>query len=301
MRTRQAAVVALSIVCWHRLGAQGFLPAPPHHSIEERLASRLLDATAGDRHVLIVFQNPGELSSSRFEEILRMDAEISRIVHDGYYAMTVSMRDAGAAELARRLGAEPAAIPCLAVLDERGTRIALVPAATFAKDGWYDTVPIEAFLSRNVPETVDAEQILAQALGSAAASRRMVFLRIGAPWCGWCHELESMLSEPAIASILDRHFVAARIDVERMRGGTEVSDRFMPAGAGLPWSAVIDPAAEARRAGLAGYPIAKSDVEELLDMLSGGARGRLGQQERATLRREILAHNARRAAERPLH
>jgi uncharacterized protein YyaL (SSP411 family) len=47
----------------------------------------------------------------------------------------------------------------------------------------------------------------------AARERRLVLLDLGAVWCHWCHVMEeTTYRDPEVVRLLDRHFVAVRVD-----------------------------------------------------------------------------------------
>src|SRR5688572_1673704 len=50
----------------------------------------------------------------------------------------------------------------------------------------------------------------------ARASERLVLLDLGTQWCHWCHVMEgTTYADPAVRSLLARHFVAVEADADR--------------------------------------------------------------------------------------
>jgi len=82
------------------------------------------------------------------------------------------------------------------------------------------------------------ELILAQ----AKKEDKRVFIRVGAPWCGWCRRLDAFLVKPQIETILKKDYVVVKIDQDRMKGAKEVIQRIRKPteGAGIPWFAFLD-------------------------------------------------------------
>ena len=51
------------------------------------------------------------------------------------------------------------------------------------------------------------------AFAKARAEKRLVVLDLGAVWCHWCHVMEeTTYRDPKVVSLLEKHFVAVRVD-----------------------------------------------------------------------------------------
>ena len=65
-----------------------------------------------------------------------------------------------------------------------------------------------------------AERVLADAKAQAAQQHKNIFLIFGASWCEPCKQFEAFLGAPEIHSILEKHFVIARVSI-----GEEYADK----------------------------------------------------------------------------
>ena len=124
----------------------------------------------------------------------------------------------------------------------------------------------------------DARRVLDEALARAPSDDKGVFLTFGAPWCGWCHRLHGWLAQPEIAAILDRDFIVAQVDIDRMTGGNDVMSRYRPdAGGGIPWFAILDAKGKSLvtsdgPGGNIGYPAQPKEIAHFLAMVKRQAR-----------------------------
>ena len=141
----------------------------------------------------------------------------------------------------------------------------------------YDPKRVADFLEKWKVPAKDAKHVLDEALSHASSDDKRVFLAFGAPWCGWCHRLHDWMAQPEIAAILDRDYVIAHIDVDRMTGGKEVQKRYQPAtSGGIPWYAILDAQGKALATsdgpgGNIGYPAQPQEIAHFLSMLKGQA------------------------------
>jgi hypothetical protein len=86
------------------------------------------------------------------------------------------------------------------------------------------------------------------------------------------------MAQPEIAAILDRDFVLAQVDIDRMAGGKDVQKRYQPASSGgIPWFAILDVQGKALATsdgahGNIGYPAKPEEIAHFLAMVKGQAR-----------------------------
>jgi len=197
--------------------------------------------------------------------------------------------------LAERYGADLKnnGVPFLTVLAAEGQVLTNQETSSLEMGGnAHDPVKVLDFLSRHAALPLKADDILKAALETARASGRRVFLRFGAPWCGWCRRMDAWLVGPGVASLLGKDFVTVKVDIERTVGGKEMAAGFPNAeGAGIPWYAVIDAdgtvLADSGGPGKnIGFPSSDEEIEAFGILLARGA-GSLSDEEMGSLRSSL--------------
>ncbi|MFY7954162.1 MAG: thioredoxin family protein, partial [Armatimonadaceae bacterium] len=58
-----------------------------------------------------------------------------------------------------------------------------------------------------------ASELIAKARAEAGKQGKRVFVRFTASWCGWCHKMEKVLDQPAVAAVIRKHYVVVTLDV----------------------------------------------------------------------------------------
>jgi thioredoxin-related protein len=136
----------------------------------------------------------------------------------------------------------PKGYPYLAVLDPSGRKLVEQETGSLEIGDKHDPNKVRAFLEKWKPAPLDANSVLASALALAKKNDKRVFLRVGAPWCGWCRRLDAFLAKPQIETILKEDYVLVKIDEDRMKGAKEVIQRIRkpPEQGGVPWFAFLD-------------------------------------------------------------
>ena len=123
----------------------------------------------------------------------------------------------------------------------------------------------------------DAERLVEEALSRASSDDKRVLLTFGAPWCGWCHRLHDWMAQPEIAAILDRDFIVAQVDIDRMTGGKDVMKRYRPdSRGGIPWYVMLDSRGKSLATadgpkGNIGYPYKPEEIDHFLATVKGQA------------------------------
>ena len=73
------------------------------------------------------------------------------------------------------------------------------------------------YLLQHAHNPVDWHPWEAEALARARAEDKPIFLSIGYSACHWCHVMErESFEDERVASLLNRHFVAIKVDREEM-------------------------------------------------------------------------------------
>jgi thioredoxin-related protein len=168
--------------------------------------------------------------------------------------------------------------PFLAVLDAEGKVVKAQQTDSLEEGDHHNPAKVQEFLNAWKIPPKDAKLVLEEALSHASSDDKRVLLSFGAPWCGWCHRLHDWMAQPEIAAILDRDFVIAQVDVDRMIGGKDVQKNYQPAtSAGIPWFAILDAKGKSLAtsdgpSGNIGYPAAPQEIKHFLSMVKTQGR-----------------------------
>jgi hypothetical protein len=168
--------------------------------------------------------------------------------------------------------------PFLAVLGADGKVITALRTDSLEEGDHHDPQRVQAFLTRWMVPPKDAQVVVEEALSRAASDDKRVFLTCGAPWCGWCHKLGDWLALPEVAVILDRDFIIAKIDIDRMTGGKDVMMRYRPKeSGGIPWFTILN--AKGKSLGSAdgpdgniSYPFKPKEIDHFLTLVKGNSQ-----------------------------
>ena len=185
----------------------------------------------------------------KLHDLFASNPEIRKTLSYEYVLVTIDTESPNAAELLKTCKAalskdelqKGVGYPFLAVLDAEGKVVTAQRTDPLEEGDHHDPKRVQEFLNGWKVPPKDAKLVLEEALSRASSDDKRVLLTFGAPWCGWCHKLHDWLAQPEIAAILDRDFVIAQIDVDRMTGGKDVQKHYQPAtSAGIPWFAILD-------------------------------------------------------------
>lgn len=149
-----------------------------------------------------------------------------------------------------------------------------------------------------------ADALLKTALSKGKESKRNVFVRFTASWCGWCHKMQGVLDKPEIKAIWDKHFVSQAIvvlengDKEKLEnpGGEALMEANGGKNQGIPFFYFIDgtngkpivnslmPAKGTAKPSNVGCPYEPAEIDFFMDILKKAAP-HMTETERATLRK----------------
>ncbi len=136
-------------------------------------------------------------------------------------------------------------LPYLTVLDADGTVVADQETGALEdteSETKYNTERVMAFFEANQAPTLNADEVLSDAMQRAQREDKRIFLHFGAPWCGWCHRLEDWMALMEINKILAEDFIPLKVDIDRMTNGKEVLGRYTGGkSTGIPFSVILDP------------------------------------------------------------
>ncbi|MGC4045482.1 MAG: dienelactone hydrolase family protein [Armatimonas sp.] len=165
-----------------------------------------------------------------------------------------------------------------------------------------------AFFKKNGMTTAapePAEKLLNAAQSTAGKSKRNVFVRYTASWCGWCHLMAKSLEDPAVKPLWEKAFVSVTLDVleegakkaDENPGADKQLEAMGGATGGIPFFAVLDPKGKKLidsnlmpGGKNIGCPAAPDEIVKFDDFLKTGAP-KLTEAERETIL-EVFRKNA---------
>jgi thioredoxin-related protein len=251
-----------------------------------QVAKAVERAKHDDKRVLLMFGGDWCGWCHKLHDLFKTNRDVAQVLSNEYELVTIDLESPNATpllktckdvlskdELRRGVG-----YPFLAVLDASGKVITAQRTDVLEEADHHDPKLVTAFLEKWQVPPQDAKRVLDQALSRASSDDKRVFLTFGAPWCGWCNRLHDWMAQPEIAAILDRDFVIAQIDVDRMTEGKEVQTRYQPkSSGGIPWFAILDAQGKSLitsdgPGGNIGYPAQPQEIAHFLAMLKGQGR-----------------------------
>lgn len=247
---------------------------------KSQIAAALARAGRDNRRVLLMFGANWCGWCHKLHSVFKEDKEVAKTLQYEYELVLVDIgrRDKNV-ELAKSYGADLAkeGVPFLSVLDAEGKVLAGQETGSLEAGERHDPEKVLALLKRYAAQPLDARQVLDAALARAKSQGKMVFLHVGAPWCGWCRKLDAFLSRKEIAAILQRDFIEVNVELERMTNAKEVGMRFRKEDSGLPWFAFVDAEGRPRATsegpgGNIGFPAAPEEIAHFADMLKKSQR-----------------------------
>jgi thioredoxin-related protein len=251
-----------------------------------QLATAINRAKHGDKRVLLMFGGDWCGWCHKLHDLFKSNREVAQILNNEYELVPIERESPNAAPLLEQCKdalspdelQKGVGYPFLAVLDVGGKVVTAQRTGVLEEGDHHDPKRVAAFLEKWKVPPKDAKHVLDEALSRASSEDKRVFLVFGAPWCGWCHRLHDWMSQPEIAAILDRDFVIAQVDIDRMTGGKDVQRRYQPkSSGGIPWFAILDAhgkglATSDGPAGNIGYPAEPHEIDHFLAMVKGQSR-----------------------------
>lgn len=267
---------------------------------EEQLQAALIRAKKENRRVLIQWGANWCGWCHYLHELMKSNQEIARKLMYEYDVVLVDIgkMDKNLDLLERfEVDLKTNGVPFLTVLDTNGNVVVNQETSVLEKedkdDPGHKPEAVLEFLSKYSAEPLEARELLATATEKAKSEHKIVFLRWGAPWCGWCHRMDAWMENPDVHSILNSAFVHLKIDTERMIHGQELLDEYCSEPSGIPWFVFIDPndqkvlATSDGPQGNVGFPFEDFEIDHFCDML-GKCNGRISDAQIASLKKSLL-------------
>jgi len=179
------------------------------------------------------------------------------------------------ADLLAGYGIKPISYPYLAILGPDNKLVVQQETGALEAGPAHDPQKVMAFLNQWKASPLDAQKVLSDSLADAGAHGKRVFLHLGAPWCGWCHKLEDVLYQPAVADAISADFVLTKIDTDRMTGAAEVVKKYQTSG-GIPWYAIVTPdgkvvsTSDLTPGNNIGFPTEPAEIDHVMHMFTDG-------------------------------
>lgn len=258
----------------------------PKADADLQLAAAAAKARRDGTRILLMFGGDWCGWCHRLHALFDTNAEIRKLVREEYVLVPVDLESPHADRLLRRCKAglvergdtNSVGYPFLAVLDADGQVVTQQRTGPLEEGDHHDPKKVRDFLARWTAEPLDAEKVLGEALSRAAGQDKRVLLHFGAPWCGWCHRLDDFLAREDVSAVLARDLIEVKVDLDRMKGGKAVQERYRHgAEGGIPWFALLDAkggvlATSDGPHGNIGYPARSEEIDHFLAMLRKVAR-----------------------------
>jgi thioredoxin-related protein len=243
-------------------------------------------AKKDNQRVLLMFGGDWCGWCHKLHDLFASNPEIRKTLGYEYVLVTIDTVSPNAPELLETCKAalskdelqKGVGYPFLAVLDAEGKVVTAQRTDPLEEGDHHNPARVLEFLDRWKVPAKDAKLVLEDALSRASSDDKRVLLTFGAPWCGWCHKLHDWMAQPEVAAILDRDFIIAQVDVDRMTGGKDVQKLYQPStSGGIPWFAVLDTKGKSLATsdapdGNIGYPAKPKEIDHFLSMIKGQGR-----------------------------
>jgi thioredoxin-related protein len=222
----------------------------------------------------------------KLHDLFKTNREVARTLSNEYVLVMIDLESPNATPLLKSCKEaltkdelqKGVGYPFLAVLDAEGNIITAQRTGPLEEGNHHDPKQVADFLNQWKVPAQDAKRVVADALTHASDDDRRVLLTFGAPWCGWCHKLHDWLGQSEVAAILDRDFLIAQVDIDRMNGGPEVMKTYRPdSSGGIPWYVILDGQGKSLATadspkGNIGYPFQPAEINHFLATVKDTAR-----------------------------
>lgn len=227
-------------LAWQACAASGRKPIYPEDGNGmSRVERAMTEAERDHKHVLLITGGNWCGWCHLLHEVLAENDTLRPLLHENYVVVMIeSQADKAVLD---KWQIQPEGVPYLTVLDPAGNKLTDQETGALEEGPKHDPKKVEAFLEQWAPEPANAKDVLDGAIARAKAENKKVFVRVGAPWCGWCRRMDAYISEPEIAALLEKDFIITKIDADRMPGAEAVVGTLRSAqSGGIPWFAILN-------------------------------------------------------------
>ena len=240
---------------------------------QQQIDTALAKAAMNNKCVLIQWGANWCGWCAKLDTTLKGDKPVSQLISNKYELIHIDIgRFDKHIDVALKYGANFKGVPHLTILDNRGGIIANLNTSILEEGPNHDPAKVLAFLDLCKPKPLNADDVYNRVLAQAQRQNKKVFLRIGAPWCGYCHKLDDYLLIPEINKIISQDYIIVKIDQDSMIGGKEFAAKIRDhQPGGIPWFVILD--ADGKKLitsdgpdGNVGFPIAPNEVEHFINM-----------------------------------
>lgn len=297
-----ALAVVLGFVSFHLGAAEPGKAREPIYDekadVQKDVAAAVVRAAKENKRVLLVIGGNWCGWCYKLHDLFKDNQSVRDVLRGEYEVLHVDSQAGESVLRSRKI--TPEGYPYLAVLDAGGKLVTQRETGSLEVGSQHDPEKVVAFLEAWKAAPQDAEQVLAAALTRAAKEEKRVFLRFGAPWCGWCVRLDKLLAAPEVEAALQPDLIVLKIDIQRMTNGPEVAQKYQTSG-GIPWYAVLDAGgnvlgtSDLPGVGNVGFPTEPPEVDHVVKILTDG-RKRMTNEQVAVLR-DAFAQGAATAKE----
>lgn len=241
------------------------------------IAAAVARAKKENKRVLVMYGGNWCGWCYKLHDVLKTNREVARTLLYDYELVMVDIGHMDKhQDIVKAYGAEIKGVPFLTVLDGDGKVVVNQPTEPLEEGGDHHNPDlVQAFLNKHKTEPQVAKTVFDKALASAESQGKMVFMHLGAPWCGWCRKLEAFLDQKEIAAIMNRDFVDLKIDIDRMTGGKDIQAKYQPTSSGgIPWFAILDSKGEVlatsdgENGRNVGFPVEKHEIAHFIGILN---------------------------------
>ncbi len=213
---------------------------------EKQIADALARAKWDHKRVLLQFGANWCIWCHRLHDLFKTDPAIAKLLASEYELVLIDVDEVDGerhnATLEARLGRPTKnGLPVLVVLDDSGRPLTTINTEPLEQGDHYNAPKVLATLKKWKAKPASADARLSSALAEAKAGGKNVFLYFTAPWCRWCKRMDAYVLSDAVGTAFCSAYVPVKVDVERMSGGSAMSDKYgRKEDDGVPFFVLLD-------------------------------------------------------------